>query len=118
MSKDYYFLFSADNMPLAVFLTKTSEESKELFYKLYRSSWEDMIKVGIYMKKEQDVPDIMWDEIHDEYLKRKKKDSIKVVPKINPDDLRNKAFELNKTKFIYEQGVTKLETEKYLSGKW
>ena len=118
MAKDYYFLFSPDNMPLGVFLTETPAEALDLFRILYRRSFDDMLKLGVYMKKEQDVSIAMWEEIHKKYKQRKKVQPTKIIPKVDLVEFKNKAFELNKAKYIYEQGSTQLETEKYLRGKW
>jgi|SRR5579885_558058 hypothetical protein len=108
---DWYFLFSPDNMPLGVFRTETPEESQKLFCKLYRRSWDEMTKLGIYMKKEQDVPASMWDEIHVKYEKRKKKELPPpvIAPVLPLNKLRND--------FILHRDPTatvQLESEKYL----
>lgn len=105
--KDWWFLFSPDNMPLGVFLTETLEESRNLFCKLYRRSWDDMVKVGIYMEKEQDVPPAIWDEIYIKYQARKKK-----YTKPHPVLLKPKTIK----EFFAESTncSTQLETEKYL----
>lgn len=113
---DWYFLFGPDDIPLAVFKTETADESKKLFCKLYRQSWIQLLNDGVYMKKEEDVPPAMWDEIHKKYKKLEAEKQKAELQRPILHKLSHKTLKLFRDNSLSESNpnITTLETEKYL----
>lgn len=108
MPKEYYMLFDKEDMPAAVFLTETAEESQKLFCTLYRCSWEEIAVAGNYMKREKDVLPERWEEIYQVYKARELQELKPVEAVKIPESLN-----IFKSNNLYT-GPTQLETAKYM----
>lgn len=101
-------LFDKEDMPAAVFLTETAEESQKLFCTLYRQSWEEIVAAGNYMEREKDVPPEKWEEIYQIYKSREVRELKPVEPIKIPESLN--IFKTNNL----STGPLQLETAKYM----